>query len=71
MFIVTHKPELSIWVTETPFNKKSGTWYFYDSIDEYEDDLALFKEKYSSKFLFTLKRIEQLYKQRGGSDENE
>ena len=41
MFIITNKKELSIWTTETPFNKKSGIWHFYDNEDDYNfDDLS-------------------------------
>lgn len=68
MFIITHKPELSIWLTETPFKKTSGTWCFYDTPEEYDEDLYHFKKKYGSKFIMTLKRVQQLYKERGMSD---
>lgn len=71
MFIITHKKELSIWTTETPFQKKSGIWHFYDSIEEYEDDLAYFIDKYSNKFMFTLDKIMKLYKDRGETDTDE
>lgn len=68
MFIITHKPELSIWITETPFKKTSGVWHFYDDEISYQEDLEHFKSKYTSKFLMTLKKLEQLYKQRGEDD---
>lgn len=71
MFIITHKKELSIWLTETPFNKKSGIWHFYNSLEEYEDDLAYFIDKYSKKFLFTLDKIQKMYKDRGETNTDE
>lgn len=60
MFIITHAKENSIWTTETPFQKSSGIWHFYDSKEEYEIALEQFKDKYSSKFLMTLNKIQQL-----------
>lgn len=71
MFIITHKPELSIWITETPFQKKSGTWHFYDNEEEYFIDLNNFKAKYGSKFLFTLKKIKEMYKDRDRNDNDD
>lgn len=64
MYIVTHLPELSIWVTDNPFDKRSGTWMFYDEREYYEDELFSLKKKYGTKRLYTLKKIEQLYKNR-------
>ena len=69
MFIIAEVKELSIWLTETPFQKKSGVWYTYDTREEYEDDLAHFKDKYGTMFLMTLKRVKELYKQRGGNED--
>lgn len=71
MFIITHKKELSIWITETPFNKKSGIWHFYNSLEGYEDDLAYFIDKYSKKFLFTLDKIMKMHKDRGETNTDE
>lgn len=71
MFIVTHKPEYSIWITETPFNRKSGVWHFYDNEEDYLSDLSIYKLLYGSKFLIPLKRIEKMYKERGESDATE
>ena len=59
MFIVTHKPELAIWITDNPLDKKSGVWNFYDNVDEYNIDLDFFKNKYGSKLMMTLKSLEK------------
>ena len=71
MFIITHVKELSIWTTEKPFDKKSGYWHFYNNKEDYEDDLNYFKDKYGSKFLFTLSKIEKMYKSRGETHEED
>ena len=71
MFIITNKKELAIWTTETPFNKKSGIWHFYDNEDDYNFDLEYFTDKYGKKFLLTLSKVMNLYKKRGGDDQDE
>lgn len=68
MFIITNKKELAIWLTEKPFDKKSGVWHFYQDEFEYNYDLELFIEKYSKHFMFTLSKIKKLYKDRGETD---
>lgn len=65
MFIITDKKEKAIWITDTPFNKKSGVWHFYDEDWEYEFDLENFKDKYGSKFMMTIKKVQKMYKERG------
>lgn len=70
MYIITNKPEFSIWVTTTPFNKKSGVWYFMNDEFEYNDTLQELIEQYGSKFMWTLKKVEKMYKERGLSDES-
>lgn len=64
MFIITNVKELAIWLTETPFDKRSGVWNFYNTREDYDFDLKNFTNKYSSKFQFTLKRITDLYQKR-------
>lgn len=67
MFIITHVKELAIWITDKPFDKHSGYWHFYDNKEEYEFDLEHFKDRYGSKFLLTLSKVEKMYKR--GADE--
>lgn len=69
MFIITDVKELALWITDSPFNKRSGIWHFYNSREDYDWDLSYYKDMYGSKFMFTLKRIQELYKQRGYRDE--
>lgn len=68
MFIVTNKKEKAIWLTEDPFDKRSGVWHFYDNDEDYQYDLDLFKSKYSSKFLMTLAKLTKIVKGENPND---
>lgn len=61
MFIITHVKELSIWTTETPFDKRSGIWSFYDTREEYDFALEDFKKTYGTKFMMPLSRVMKLF----------
>ena len=69
--IVTDKRNLAIWITDTPFKKKSGVWSFYDTKEEYEWDLDAFKQKYGSKLVVSLEKIKKLYKEKGEPEDDE
>ena len=71
MFIITSVKDLAIWLTEKPFDKHSGVWHMYDTREEYEDDLYTFQKNYGTKLQLTLKRVQEMYKHRGESQEEE
>lgn len=71
MFVVTNKPELAIWITPNPYNKKSGEWHFYNNEEEYKIDLGHFTHKYKSKSLITLKKVVEMYNSRSGGEDVE
>lgn len=69
--VITDKKELAIWLTDTPFNKKSGVWTFYDSLEDYEFDLGELIHKYRKKNVLTLSKVQKLYKDRGFQEDDE
>lgn len=70
MFIIEDKKNKAIWITDSPMNKKSGIWHFYDNDSDYISDLSHFKEKYGTTFLSNIDRIKRIYKERGIQNES-
>lgn len=69
MYIIYSKLEQAIWVTETPLDKKSGVWHFYDSDEEFEDEFNRLVDKYKGCKVYTLRYWERTHKARSVEDD--
>lgn len=70
MYIIHSRLEYSIWVTDDPYNPKSGLWYFCDDEDGYEYEFDRLTKKYKGAQIYTLRYWERTAKaRRGDKDE--